>query len=256
MSQQINKQLVRHSFGKRLFSYAHHAVVQASMADDLVWQLSEAHPDAFERVLEIGCGSGLLTSAFLKRFQVNAYYANDLVENCRHEVEPIVKQYPESVFDFVGGDIEQIPAFPEHIDLIISNATFQWLTNLSTFFPKLHQALCPGGFLAFSTFGPDNLREIRHLTGVGLDYLPYDDVHALLEKHFEVVSCEESVIPFQFSSPRSVLRHMRLTGVNGVEKRRWTKSCLREFEERYWQVFGLRDQVSLTYHPILCIVKA
>ena len=77
-----------------------------------------------------------------------------------------------------------------------------------------------------------------------------------LEQHFEVISCEESVFSLQFSSPRSVLWHMRLTGVNGVEKRQWTKSHLREFEEQYWQMFGVYDQVFLTYHPILCIVKA
>lgn len=255
MSPQINKQLVRKSFGKRLFSYANHAVVQASMADDLVWQLREAHPDAFGRVLEIGCGSGMLTAAFLKRFQVESYYANDLVEDCRHEVASILKQHPGSRFTFVGGDIEQVSALPEYVDVIISNATFQWLNNLPEFFPRLRQHLRPGGLLAFSTFGPENLREIRQLTGISLNYLSYQQLRALLDQHFDVVWSDESVVSLQFSSPLSVLRHMRLTGVNGVKKHQWTKSRLQQFEQQYWQVFGAQEQVPLTYHPILCIAQ-
>ena len=256
MSPQIDKELVRSSFGKHLFSYTQHAVVQASMAEELVWKLHKAHPDAFQRVFEIGCGSGVLTTAFLKRFAVEAYFANDLVEECRHEVATIVNQYPDTVFDFAGGDIERMSVFPDKLDLIISNATFQWLTNLPTFFQRLKQALRPGAFLAFSIFGPDNLCEIRRLTGVGLEYLSRDDVHALLTQHSDVLSCEESCISLPFRSPRSVLRHMRLTGVIGVEKRSWTKSGLREFEQQYWTQFGENEQVPLTYHPILCLVRA
>ncbi len=256
MSPQIDKERVRSSFGKHLFSYTQHAVVQASMAEELAWKLHNAHPGAFQRVFEIGCGSGVLTTAFLKRFPVEAYFANDLVEECRHEVAAIVKHHKDTVFDFAGGDIEQIPAFPEKLDVIISNATFQWLTNLPTFFQRLKQALRPGAFLAFSTFGPENLHEIRRLTGVGLDYMPRDDLYALLTRHFEVLSCEELVMSLPFRSPLSVLRHMRLTGVTGVEKRSWTKSGLREFEQQYWAQFGENEEVPLTYHPIWCLVRA
>jgi malonyl-CoA O-methyltransferase len=256
MIQQVNKQRVRHSFGKRLFSYRQHAVVQTAMAENLTWQLYGMFPDGFDRVLEVGCGSGVLTAAFLKRFQVNTFYANDLVGKCRHEVAAILNQYPGSDFDFLSGDIEQIQVLPQHLDAVISNATFQWLTNLPEFLPRLKHHLRPKGVVAFSTFGPENLREIRKLTGVSLHYLAYSELRKLLAQHFDVLWCEESIEPLHFPSPRAVLRHIRLTGVNGVATRPWTKSRLQEFETQYWQQFNEWGDVSLTYHPILCIVRA
>lgn len=255
MSQQINKNLVRDSFGKRLFSYAQHAVIQTSMADDLVWQLAQAHPDGFGQVLEIGCGSGLLTVAFLKRFGVERYVANDIVENCRVEAAGIVQQYPGIEFDFIGGDIERVTGLPSQLDAVISNATFQWLTDLPAFLTRLKTSVRPGGLLAFSTFGPQNLREIRHLTGVGLQYATCAEVRAWLADGFEVLHCEESVLPLSFQSPRAVLRHIRQTGVNGVTRQAWTKARLREFEQAYWRQFGANDTVPLTYHPIVCVAR-
>jgi malonyl-ACP O-methyltransferase BioC len=255
MPQKINKQRVRNSFAKSVYSYSQHAVVQASMADDLVCHLRRWHPICFDRVLEIGCGTGLLTDKLLKSFQINTLYVNDLVEECRQMIAGLVKQYPESMFDFIGGDIEKLSGLPKQLDLIISNATVQWLTDLPAFFPKMKTLLKPGGLLVFSTFGPENLREIRHLTGVSLSYSAYKELQSLLKQHFQIIWCEEIPITLNFSSPRAVLRHLRLTGVNGVSRRHWTKTRLQKFEQQYWETFSMRNQIPLTYHPILCIVK-
>jgi malonyl-ACP O-methyltransferase BioC len=255
MPQNINKQRVRNSFTKSLFSYNQHAAIQASMADDLVYHLRRWHPIGFDRVLEFGCGAGLLTDKLLKSFQIRTLYVNDLVEECRQTIAGLMKQYPESMFDFIGGDIEELSRLPERLDLIISNATVQWLTDLPTFFPKMKTLLKSGGLLVFSTFGPENLREIRRLTGVSLSYPAYKELQSLMKQHFQIVWCEEIPITLNFSSPRAVLRHLRLTGVTGVSRQHWTKTRLQEFEQQYWEAFSTRNQIPLTYHPILCIVK-
>ena len=51
-----------------------------------------------------------------------------------------------------------------------------------------------------------------------------------------------------FDSPKDVLRHLQLTGVNGVESTAWTKKDLIKFENGYKNLCSSRP--TLTYNPI------
>jgi malonyl-ACP O-methyltransferase BioC len=255
MPQNIDKKRVQTSFSKSLYSYNQHAVVQTSMANKLIEGLKSLKQFRYDAVLEIGCGSGVLTERFMKNFQTGHFYVNDLVPEYQQVVAVICKQYPGSSFSYIGGDIEGIQNLPEQLDLLISNATFQWLEDFKGMLAKIHRILKPGGLLAFSTFGPWNLEEIRALSGNSLHYLGYEELRMFLSEYFEIISCSEELVTLKFPSPRYVLKHLCFTGVNGISGRQWTKTTLREFEQEYWQRFGNDRQVPLTYHPILCVVK-
>ena len=257
MTHYADKSRVRHSFFKSMYSYNQHAEAQTRMAEELLEALWRIHPAGFGRALEIGCGSGLLTERFLKRFAVETFVANDLVEECGMLVEDIFQQHSSGDFTFAGGDIETLADLPGKLDLILSNATFQWLHDFDGFLARLKTALKPGGLLAFSTFGPENCREIREVTGNSLTYRPFQNVLASLQAHFEVAFSNEETVPLHFASPMDVLRHLRLTGVNGVSSQKaWTKADLAHFEQAYREHFGEFNRVPLTYHPLLFIVSA
>ncbi len=257
MTHYADKSRVQHSFFKSMFSYNQHAEVQARMAEELLESLRRIHPAGFSRALEIGCGSGLSTERLLKSFPVATLYANDLVGECQIVIDDIFRQYPHGTFTFLRGDIEAIADLPGDLDLVLSNATFQWLHDFDGFVARLKERLKPGGLLAFSTFGPENCREIRELTGNSLPYRSYGDVLASVRTHFEVIMSSEEFAPLHFASPMDVLRHLRLTGVNGVSsQKQWTKSDLAHFERAYRERFGAFERVPLTYHPLLFIVRA
>ena len=257
MPQNILKQRVQTSFQKSLYSYSQHAEIQTRMAEDLIERLRRLPFFRFDTVLEIGCGSGVLTERFFKSFRADNFYANDIVAGCEGPAYDIFKQYSEKDrFQFLAGDVEQLTGLPGNLDLIISNATFQWLEDFDAFLVRLKTYLKKDGILAFSTFGPQNLREIRAITGNSLEYLPFHEIKGRLQQHFKVISCTEEVTGLEFSSPRKVLDHLRLTGVNGVSKQRWTKTDLRNFERRYRECFEDRNgKVPLSYHPILCVLR-
>lgn len=226
------------------------------MAEEIVAKLLQYQVSRVGSVLEIGCGSGVLTERFFKNFQADRFYANDLVEDCEDMASEIARQYSPEHVSFIGGDIERIATeLPVNLDLIVSNATFQWLDDPESFLSELNTHMTPGGIMAFSTFGPQNFMEIRHLTGKSLTYLSCSELRTLLEKQFQVITCSEECLQLLFGSPRRVLTHLRLTGVNGVSKQAWTKSDLKTFERRYREEFGQNGEVPLTYHPIICLVK-
>jgi malonyl-CoA O-methyltransferase len=58
-------------------------------------------------------------------------------------------------------DLEALPLADDSVDLIHSNATLQWATDLDRTFAELRRVLRPGGLLMFTTFGPDTLMELR-----------------------------------------------------------------------------------------------
>lgn len=256
MPQHIDKERVHASFLKSLYSYNHYARVQASMADELIYRLRGLTSETFDTALEIGSGTGFLTERFLKSFQVKTLYTNDLVKECQTVLADIFKQYPHNRCHFLPGDIEGMTDLPARFDLIFSGAAFQWLNDFAGLLPRLKHALTSEGILAFSTFGPYNLQEIRNLTGNSLQYAPFQEIVALVAEHFEVLFTGQDIISLPFSSPRQVLKHLRLTGVNGLSKQQWTKSKLYEFEQRYWELCDTDQQVTLTYHPIFCIARA
>ena len=252
----IDKQLVHDRFCRTLQSYGRHAVVQKAMAAELAEIISLEEPRrSFERVLEVGSGSGALMAELLSRCAVKTYYANDLVEESHFALQGVLDRFPVGEFHFLSGDIESLEILPSSLDLVVSNATLQWLDDLDGFFGKISDHLRPGGMLAFSTFGPSNMREISSIEGVGLSYHTLGELELLAGRYFDLTISHEEKRRMEFSSPEAMLHHIRSTGVNGLIRRSWTKSRYLHFIAEYRRLFSCENGVYLTYHPLYCCLK-
>lgn len=249
-----DKELVRERFGRSLAGYDGEAEVQRGMAVELVEEILGHGGDRFDSVLEIGCGTGLLSRELSCRLRIRRFAANDLVAECGPRVEGAVKQLA-AAFSFHPGDIERLDLPPAAFDLVASNAVFHWLEEPAELLERLAGTLRPGGLLAFTTFGPDNLREVAAVGRKGLRYRSIDEVAALVEQRFRILQCRESREVLRFSSPRRVLEHLRSTGANGLERTGWTRGVLRAFEGEYRERFGADDGVTLTYHPMFFVAQ-
>ena len=252
----IDKQLVRERFCNSLKSYGSHAVVQQAMAKELANMICRSgQVNSFDRVLEVGSGSGMFMNELLKRCAVHTYFANDLVEESHHCLSEVLEHFPVEEFRFLAGDIEHIEELPCDLDLVVSNATLQWLDDLDGFFKTMAAHLKPGGMLAFSTFSTSNMLEISSIEGTGLRYHTLEELELLAGKYFELTESHEQVEQHEFSSPEAVLRHIRQTGVNGIRRRSWTKSRYQHFIDQYRLLYSCGNGVFLTYHPVFCCMK-
>jgi len=252
----INKPLVRNRFSRTLKSYNNQAVVQQAMARELLEMICRSTPSrSFSRVLEVGAGSGGFMAELLSRCTVESYYANDLVEESLTCLTEVLDRLPVQEFHFLPGDIEAISDLPAELDLVVSNATLQWLDDIDHFFKTMAAHLKPGGILAFTSFSTSNMRETATIEGVGLHYHSLKTLALLAGRYFELSDCREEMKELEFSSPEAVLHHIRQTGVNGIERHSWTKSRYQRFIKLYWQLFSSANGVSLTYHPVYCCMK-
>lgn len=251
----INKSQVARRFAKATQSYNQQAFVQKDICFALIGLirrfLTQEH---LSKVLEIGCGSGNLTTLLLQKIQIDQLYLNDIYP----EIEQHFIDFPE--ISFCIGDVEQIE-LPAHLDLVCSSSALQWMDDLAKLMSTINHALQPNGYFCFSTFGPDNLQQIKQLTGQGLSYLTMQEIQTMLiEQGFEILHLSEETKTLSFEHPKDILKHLKATGVTATASgHRWNKASLQSFYQDY-QKYGYFDAMNqmkypLTYHPIYCVAR-
>lgn len=243
-------------FTLALSTYEEHARVQREAADRLTAQLLRLRP-SFGRVFEVGCGTGRWSRTLAVRSQIDALWLNDLSPELAVEAR---KRLPETVRKktvLLPGDAELL-AWPDGLDLVLAGSVLQWFSKPEAFFENLRRRLRPGGLAAVVTYGPENCREVKALTGQGLAYPDAAELFRLASA-FRLHHRSEDVRRECFASPRAVLRHLRATGVTGTHGGfRWTKESLLAFEEAYRTRFAARGPakgVHLTYHPVTMLLE-
>ncbi len=246
------KEKIRRHFAGAAKTYDQYAIVQQKTARRLLTMIGEAVETAPEYILEVGCCTGYLTRNLVTMFpEVKLFDVNDLVDEFSKKVLSLGSSIN---MRFLPGDIEKIE-LPEKYDLICSSSTFHWLHDLQALFLKLRAHLRPGGMMAFSMYGPENLREIRKITGKGLDYISLVHVRKMLEGSFEVISAEESLKSIIFPNPVTVQDHLRKTGVNALAQPGWNRERQKRFSLAYQRCFSTDNGVTLTYHSMYFIAR-
>ena len=233
----MNKNLIHDRFAKNLKSYDENAKIQKRMAERLITFVQNKQP---KKILEIGCGTGFLTKLINNEFKFENFMAIDIVKECEQYIKNI-----NSNIIFTPADIEDfLTNNNETFDLIISNASLQWVNDFENVINSLKKILNPNGELVFSTFGTENFREIYHIIGTSLKYYSINDLYVMFPQSI----IEPEIHIMAFDTPKDVLKHLQLTGVNAIENTHWTKKDLTKFENGYKNLCSKRP--TLTYNPV------
>lgn len=109
-----------------------------------------------DRVVDLGCGPGNLTALLAQRWPsaevVGVDASPEMVERARADGPARVR--------FEVGDLRVWEA-AEPVDVLVSNATLQWVPGHLEQLPRLVSQVVPGGWLAFQV--PGNFAEPSHV---------------------------------------------------------------------------------------------
>lgn len=254
----MNKTLICEHFSRAIATYPREATVQKQIASKMIRLLARHLSAPCREVIEFGCGTGTYSRLLVHTLRPHHLLLNDLCPHMKVCCEDLLNER----ISFVPGDAESLP-FPKDTELITSCSALQWFESPEDFFRKCSRSLAPGGYLAFTTFGKDNLKEIRQLTGKGLPYRSRKELETALHPFFHILHSEEEHLPLLFRTPLEVLYHLKQTGVNGISQDSYsagtpslrTRGDLHRFCEQYAALFTRDSLVNLTYHPIYILAK-
>ncbi|MEF9952986.1 MAG: malonyl-ACP O-methyltransferase BioC [Clostridium sp.] len=261
----IDKRQVKIHFTKNAKTYDQYAHVQKSMAIKLLNNLA-IDPHLHINILEIGCGTGYLTKNLQKTFINSTITAVDIADGM---IEKARENTSSKNIKFICGDIEDI-GLTEKFDLIISNATFQWLNNLPKTINYLYSLLKNDGILTYSTFGKDTFKELKecylkaslelniHEFKCGQDFLDVDYLT-------NIIQCETLANPiiesyqeeFQFNNCNEFFKSIKKVGASNSNafNRCTSPAFLKKVIDIYNKDYTFNNNVIATYHYLLITIN-
>ena len=119
---------------------------------DLLARVGAERP---RRIVDLGCGAGNLTALLADRWPgadvVGLDSSPEMIEAARRSVDGV---------SFEVADLRDWSPGAGGVDVLVSNATLQWVPGHLDLLPRLVAALAPGGRLAFQV--PGNVDEPSH----------------------------------------------------------------------------------------------
>lgn len=175
ISANVNKQLVKRRFERHAKEYDGYAEVQRVMAKKLTDRICHSVRNAFRisrpvRILDIGCGTGMLSECLARAFPGAELTLVDLSPRMLDQACTKLRRAGVSLGkgNVIAADAEVLfhdwdqaqqdkPAF----DIIASSAAFQWFNYPKDTIHRLSRLLTAGGLLAFATFLPGTVGELH-----------------------------------------------------------------------------------------------
>jgi len=118
--------------------------------------LAQVHLTDVRTIADLGCGSGELTSALAEQWPASRVWGIDSSPEMIAEAK--AHELPDRL-TFECGDFRQWNA-PAPVDLLFSNAAFQWVPDHHALLRRLFEMIAPGGALAFQV--PGNFEAPSH----------------------------------------------------------------------------------------------
>jgi malonyl-CoA O-methyltransferase len=221
---------IKTSFSKYATKYEKHAHLQNEMGH----QLSLLLPNKFsERVLEIGCGTGIFTKHLLTH-PLKRIILNDISVEMINFLKS--KLILPSCSKVTIGDAENIKF--DCVDLISSNAVFQWFRNPSKTLHKLRSYISSEGKLIFSTFGPQTLIELRQISSIDSPALlaPFEQWETWLKtSKFTIDSSSKTIHKIYYSNTLELLKNLQQLGTTPITmtKSGSLRRIIKEYDKNY-----------------------
>jgi len=220
----IDKHRARRAFERAAPGYDAAALLQREIADRLLERLDYVRLEP-RRVLDLGAGTGYAVDALHRRYRqarvIALDFAHPMLLQARRRGSWLRRPL------CLCADAERLPLVDGAVDLIVSNATFQWCNDLGATFTECLRVLSPGGLLMFTTFGPDTLRELRAAWSSvdGHSHVsPFTDMHdvgdALVRSRFADPVMDTERITITYERVRDLMQDLQGVGARNATERR------------------------------------
>lgn len=253
---------VTRSFSRAAPSYdapAHH---QRCIAARLCARIPREPPPA--RILELGCGTGILTAELRHAFPSATLTAIDIAPGM---IETCVRRWPGAAPpDFRVADAVAYRA-PHPCNLVASSCSFQWFSDRDAALARAAENLAPGGIFALAVPVSGTLQELTESFAQALG-APRPDLDLWDEPRYRaaieaaglaITHMAVEDIAFQYADPLDVLRMLKdmgatLHGHGGIAA--LSAAATRRLAGRYRQLYAdAHGNVAATYRVLFALAR-
>ncbi|MGH8631947.1 MAG: malonyl-ACP O-methyltransferase BioC [Burkholderiales bacterium] len=160
----LDKRQMRRAFERAASGYDAAAALQREVCARMLERLSLVRISP-RVVLDAGSGTGNALTGLSRRYPqarvIELDISHSMLRVARSRQPWWRRVLSGGMRSQVCGDIERLPLGTASIDLLWSNLSLQWSTDLGRSLAECFRVLKPEGLLMFSSFGPDTLKELR-----------------------------------------------------------------------------------------------
>lgn len=211
---------VARRFSRASESYERGAGLHRHVAARLVEMLPDPVMIGSGRILELGCGTGVLTTLLRKRFPAACVCAVDIAEGMARNL--LGANAADDQLYCVVADARTFATL-EPFDLVVSSSALHWATPIESAMVNIVRALKPGGRFMAALMVQDTLRELHALRRTIVpDKIPRgrlppagEVLEALAVAGLTMESRTEETVRARYRSAHDFLRTIHAQGLTG-----------------------------------------
>ncbi len=229
----IDRRAVRRAFSRAAATYDAAAVLQREIGARMRSRLDYVKI-APTLIVDAGCGTGEAIAPLAARYAGARVVAIDialpmLVRAAARGKRPswlarlarMLATGPARGPMFICADIGALPLSANSVQLLWSNVALQWIDDPLQALREFARVVDVGGLLAFSTFGPDTLAELRRAFDDASPHVGrFVDMHdlgdMLVAAGFADPVMDMERITMTYETPRAVLRDLKALGATNA----------------------------------------
>lgn len=219
----LDKAGIKQSFSAASVTYDSVAQLQRAVGKELLHTVDTAKLTG--AILDVGCGTGFLTSALLETVPLCAnprfIIALDIAWSMLHATRS--KLADQANVRYICADAERLPMPALSIDHVFSNLALQWCRPLDGVFADIKRILKPEGQLVFSTFGPQTLQELKAAWAEADDHHHVNEFYSekelrqfLQQTGFKRVYIENRLYVPRYDSVSALMHELKTLGAHNV----------------------------------------
>jgi len=227
---------------------------QAQHLDFIIQEIAKRMTDRLDyikltpkQILDIGYGLGIDYQLLSKQYSQAKIYAIDLAINMLKQyggkpqvLQSIISKIIAKFYKnnkLICANAVNLPITSQSMDLVWSNLTLPYISDLKSYFTEINRVLKLGGTFLVSGLGVESLHQLRQL---GLSTYNFPDMHLigdiLVEVGFTNPVTDIDIIQLEYDSLAQLLTDIRSFGGGAVLRNSLTKSTYKNLEANFRQM--------------------